>query len=278
MNNLEDVTYEVKDGVAVISLNRPQALNAFTQAMGRGLKQAVADAVADVAVRVIVLTGAGRGFCAGADMNLLQNIKPGGGAATVAPEPKHEFRSSLGPDVGPHYNGRFGYLLQTRKPVIAAINGPAAGLGLVLALYADVRFAGSEAKLTTSFAQRGLIAEHGCSWLLPRLIGPAHAMDLLLSARKLTAAEAERIGLVNKVFPQETFMQEVLAYARTMAQTVSPRSTAVIKAQIWKSLHQEFNDALALADEEMKKSFASADFKEGVAHYVEKRAAAFTGT
>jgi enoyl-CoA hydratase/carnithine racemase len=278
MNAYEDVTYEAKDGVAVISLNRPQALNAFTAAMGRGLKQAVADAVADVAVRVIVLTGAGRGFCAGADMNLLQKIAPGGGAATVAPEAKHDFSSNLGPDVGPHYAGRFGYLLQARKPVIAAINGPAAGLGLVLALYADVRFAGSEAKLTTSFAQRGLIAEHGCSWLLPRLIGPAHAMDLLLSARKLTAAEAERIGLVNKVFPQETFMQEVLAYARTMAQAVSPRSTAVIKAQIWKSLHQEFNDALVLADGEMQKSFASADFKEGVAHYVEKRAAAFTGS
>ena len=117
---------------------------------------------------------------------------------------KHDFHTGLGPDVGPHYGGRFGYLLQARKPVIAALNGPAAGLGLVLALYADVRFAGSEAKFTTSFAQRGLIAEHGISWLLPRLVGPAHALDLLLSARKLGAAEAERIGLVNKVFPQAT--------------------------------------------------------------------------
>jgi enoyl-CoA hydratase/carnithine racemase len=284
MSVYEDVTYEAKDGVAVISLNRPQALNAFTAAMGRGLKAAMADAVADAEVRIIVLTGTGRGFCAGADMNLLQKITPGGGAATQvqgtnqAPEVKHDFSSGLGPDVGPHYGGRFGYLLQARKPVIAALNGPAAGLGLVLALYADIRFAGSDAKFTTSFGQRGLIAEHGISWLLPRLIGPAHALDLLLSARKLSAAEAERIGLVNKVFPQATFMQEVLDYARTLAQTVSPRSTAVIKAQVWKALHQEFNDALALADAEMKKSFASADFKEGVAHYVEKRAPAFTGT
>ena len=147
----------------------------------------------------------------------------------------------------------------------------------MLALYADVRFAASEAKLTTSFAQRGLIAEHGISWLLPRLIGPAHALDVLLSARKLGAAEAERIGLVNKVLPQASFMQEVMAYARTLAQTVSPRSTAVIKAQIWKALCQDFNDALTLADGEMQKSFASADFKEGVAHYVQKRAPAFTG-
>jgi enoyl-CoA hydratase/carnithine racemase len=276
MSSYEDVMLEFKDGVAVISLNRPAALNAFTAAMALGLKRAVADSVADAAVRAIVITGAGRGFCAGADMNLLQNI-PAGGRVTQMPEVSFDFYSGLGPDVGPHYAGRFGYLLQTRKPVIAAINGPAAGLGLVLALYADVRFAGSEAKLTTSFAQRGLIAEHGISWLLPRLVGPAHALDLLYSARKLTAAEAERIGLVNKVFPQESFMEDALAYARTLAQTVSPRSTAVMKAQVWKALHQEFNEALALADEEMKKSFASADFKEGVAHYVQKRAPAFTG-
>jgi enoyl-CoA hydratase/carnithine racemase len=277
MSAYEDVLREVKDGVAVVSLNRPAALNAYTPAMALGLKRAVADSVADDAVRAIVITGAGRGFCAGADMNVLQNI-PAGGRVTQVPEVDFDFYSGLGPDVGPHYAGRFGYLLQARKPVIAAINGPAAGLGLVIALYADIRFAGSEAKLTTSFSQRGLIAEHGISWLLPRLVGPAHALDLLYSARKLTAAEAERIGLVNKVFPQETFMQEVMAYARSLAQTVSPRSTAVMKAQVWKALHQEFNDALALADEEMKKSFASADFKEGVAHYVQKRAPAFTGT
>ncbi|HUK05996.1 MAG TPA: enoyl-CoA hydratase [Burkholderiales bacterium] len=276
MSAYEDVLREVRDGVAVITLDRPAALNAYTAAMGASLKQAVADSVADAAVRAIVITGAGRGFCAGADMNVLQKI-PAGGRVTQVPEVKFDFRSGLGPDVGPHYGGRFGYLLQARKPVIAAINGPAAGLGLVLALYADIRFAGSEAKLTTSFAQRGLIAEHGISWLLPRLVGPAHALDLLCSARRLTAAEAERIGLVNRVFPQERFMDEVMAYARALAQTVSPRSTAVMKAQVWKALHQEFNEALELADAEMQKSFASADFKEGVAHYVEKRAPAFTG-
>ena len=281
MSQYEDLLYEAREGVAVISLNRPQALNAFTAAMGQSLKRAIADAVADAVaddtVRVIVITGAGRGFCAGADMNLLQKIKPAGQAVTRAQNVKQDFRSSLGPDVGPHYGGRFGYLLQCRKPVIAAINGPAAGLGLVLALYADVRFAGSDAKLTTSFAQRGLIAEHGISWLLPRLVGPAHALDLLLSARKLSAAEAERIGIVNRTFAQESFMPEVLAYAGALARTVSPRSTAVIKAQIWKALCQDFNEALALADGEMQKSFASADFKEGVAHFVEKRAPAFTG-
>jgi enoyl-CoA hydratase/carnithine racemase len=270
MSAYQDVLYEANHRVAVISLNRPDVLNAYTTAMGESVKDAVAAAVADDAVRVIVLTGAGRGFCAGADMKLLQGItpdaRPAQNAAVGAQEAKHDF------------GGRFGFLLRARKPVIAALNGPAAGLGLVLALYADVRFAGSDAKFTTSFAQRGLIAEHGISWLLPRLVGPAHALDLLLSARKLGAAEAERIGLVNKVFPQASFMEDVMAYARSLADTVSPRSTAIIKAQVWKSLLQDFSQALDLADDEMRKSFASADFREGVAHFVEKRSAAFTGS
>ena len=176
-----------------------------------------------------------------------------------------------------HYGGRFGYLLKAKKPIVAALNGPAAGLGFVIALYADLRFAGSEAVFTTSFGQRGLIAEHGCSWLLPRLVGPANALDLLLSARKIGAAEAERIGLVNKVFAQATFMEEVLAYARVLADKVSPRSMAVMKAQVWKSPFQDFGTALAVADSEMLASFKSEDFREGVAHYVEKRAPRFKG-
>jgi enoyl-CoA hydratase/carnithine racemase len=276
MKEYEDLIYESKDGVALITLNRPRALNAFTAAMGQSLEQAVAAAATDGEVRVIVLTGAGRGFCAGADIKLLQKIVPKQ-RVTQAQNVKHDFRSGLGPDVGPHYGGRFGYLLQCHKPVIAAINGPAAGLGLVLALYADIRFIGSEAKVTTSFAQRGLIAEHGISWLLPRLVGPAHALDLLLSARKVRASQAERLGIVNKVFPQDIFLQEVMSYALELARTVSPRSMAVIKAQVWKAMHQNFSDALATADAEMQKSFGSADFKEGVAHFVEKRAPAFTG-
>ncbi len=278
MSAYEDVLYEVRDRVAIVTLNRPESLNAFTAAMGRGLQQAVAAAIADESVRVIVLTGAGRGFCAGADMKLLQQIKPDAksGPSTGGAPPPAPARGP-GPDVSAHYGGRFGYLLQAPKPVIAAINGPAAGLGFVLALYADIRFVASEAKLTTSFAQRGLIAEHGISWLLPRLVGPAHSLDLLLSARKFDAREAERLGLVNKVFAQAGFLDEVLAYARALADTVSPRSMAVIKAQIWKSPFQDFNAALAVADAEMQKSFGSEDFREGVAHYVEKRAPKFTG-
>lgn len=281
MQTYEDVLYEVQDRIAVIRLNRPDSLNAFTAAMGNGLRNAVGAAVADPEVRVIVLTGAGRGFCAGADMKLLQGIQGGttatGGRPGEADPSAPDFSSDLGPDVSGHYGGRFGYLLKAKKPIIAALNGPAAGLGFVIALYADLRFAGSEAVFTTSFGQRGLIAEHGCSWLLPRLVGPAHALDLLLSARKIGAAEAEKIGLVNKVFAQATFMEEVLAYARTLADKVSPRSMAVMKAQVWKSPFQDFATALAVADSEMLASFKSEDFREGVAHYVEKRAPRFKG-
>ena len=281
MQTYEDVLYEVQDRIAVIRLNRPESLNAFTAAMGNGLRNAVGAAVADPEVRVIVLTGAGRGFCAGADMKLLQGIQGGttatGGRPGEAAPGAPDFSSDLGPDVSAHYGGRFGYLLKAKKPIVAALNGPAAGLGFVIALYADLRFAGSEAVFTTSFGQRGLIAEHGCSWLLPRLVGPANALDLLLSARKIGAAEAERIGLVNKVFAQATFMEEVLAYARVLADKVSPRSMAVMKAQGWKSPFQDFGTALAVADSEMLASFKSEDFREGVAHYVEKRAPRFKG-
>jgi enoyl-CoA hydratase/carnithine racemase len=132
-----------------------------------------------------------------------------------------------------------------------------------------------KAVLTTSFAQRGLIAEHGISWLLPRLVGAANALDLLLSARKISPQEAKEIGLVNKVFPQEAFMDNVMAYAHLLADTVSPRSMAVMKAQIWKSYFQTFGEALEVADAEMPPSFKWPDFKEGVNHFLEKRAPKF---
>ncbi len=280
MATYEDVLYEVMDGVAVVTLNRPDKLNAWTGAMEKSVKAAMAEASADESVRVIVLTGAGRGFCAGADMDLLQKIEAAGGEKREQSDGKDAeaaFKASVGPDLEGAYGGRFGFLMEVPKPVIAAINGPAAGLGLVVALYADMRFAAADAKFTTAFASRGLVAEHGVSWLLPHLVGPAHAMDLLMSARKFDGREAERIGLVNRSFDAEHFMDNVMDYARTLATSVSPRSMTVMKRQVWKAMSQDFNTALAIGDDEMQKSFASEDFKEGVAHFVEKRAANFTG-
>jgi enoyl-CoA hydratase/carnithine racemase len=280
-DSYEEIVYEVRGGIALITLNRPKKLNAWTTAMERSVKRAVIAAGVDEAVRVIVVTGAGRGFCAGADMELLQGLTFGAAdasaqTATLQPAAM-DSAAAWGPDVSSHYNVRFGYLMSIGKPIIAAINGPCAGIGFVFSLYCDLRFASVEATLITAFARRGLIAEHGSSWLLPRLIGPAQALDLLFSARPLTGAEAERIGLVNKAFAQDQFMTEVLAYARTLVETVSPRSMAVIKAQVWKGLFQDLERAVETADREMLASFASADFKEGVAHFVEKRAPKFTG-
>lgn len=276
MSTYPDVIYEVKDRIATITLNRPDRLNAYTGDMARGIRLAMAHAAKDENVRVIVLTGAGRGFCAGADMDNLQGIQRSGGntgPSRGADDVGDAFDSKLGPKLDADFSDmtRFSYFMRTKKPIIAAINGPVAGIGLVLALYADMRFMSDKAILTTAFAQRGLIAEHGISWLLPRLIGPAHALDVLLSARKVSALEAEKMGIVNKVFANDAFMENVMAYARLLADTVSPRSMAVMKAQVWKSYFQDFSEALETADAEMPPSFKWPDFKEGVAHFLEKR-------
>jgi enoyl-CoA hydratase/carnithine racemase len=270
----------IKDRVATITLNRPERLNAYTDKLAIRLRQAFADVAGDPAVRVIVLTGAGRGFCAGADMEVLQDVQASGQSASRSAGEDTmaaRFTSGLGPSLDAEFSDmkRFAYFMRCKKPIIAAINGPAAGMGLIMSLYADIRFISEKAIVTTAFAQRGLIAEHGISWLLPRLVGPAHALDLLLSSRRVSAAEAKDMGLVNKVFASETFMENVSAYAKLLADTVSPRSMAVMKAQVWKSYFQTFEQALATADAEMPPSFAWPDFKEGVDHFLQKRAPRF---
>jgi len=266
-----DILYEVQDGVAVVTLNRPDRLNAWRGEMEREVRAAMKAAADDAAVRVIVLTGAGRGFCAGADMGGLQSIS---GAGAV------EGRSRPGPfDPGSRsdFQRQYSYFPAVPKPIIAAINGACAGLGMVMALYADIRFASDAAKFTTAFARRGLIAEHGISWLLPRIVGVANAADLLFSARTILAPEAGAMGLVNRVIPHQSFHDEVMAYARMMANEVSPRSQREMKREMWNALFQGLGEAIDAANADMPGSFVSEDFKEGVAHFVEKRAPAFTG-
>jgi enoyl-CoA hydratase/carnithine racemase len=280
MSDYPDILYDVKDRVATITLNRPDKLNAYTGRMAKSIKQAMADANNDANVRAIVLTGAGRGFCAGADMSVLSDAAAAGGGGTGNPrnsEADLDKHFSAVIDLNSEFAGaeRFGYFVKTKKPIIAAINGPVAGIGLVMVLYADIRFASEDAVFTTSFAQRGLIAEHGMSWLLPKLIGQANAMDLLFSARKIRADEAHHMGLLNKVYGRDSFMADVMAYAHYLTQHVSPRSMAIMKAQVWKANFQDFNQALDIADAEMKKSLAHPEFKEGVSHFLEKRAPRF---
>lgn len=266
-------------GVFTLTLNRPDRLNAWTSSMQHGLQAQIVAAGQDPSIRCIILTGAGRGFCAGADMDGLQQITPDQDAPDDARVDAEgiDFPDAPGPKTEGYFTGRFGYMFNCPKPIICAINGPIAGIGLVLSLYTDLRFAAHEAKFTTAFAQRGLIAEHGISWLLPRLVGEAHALDMLLTARKFLGDEAERLGLVNRSLPGADLMGHVNDVARHLADQVSPRSTAVMKRQIRAAYFQTFADALTVADREMAASFATHDFKEGVASFVERRPAAFTG-
>jgi enoyl-CoA hydratase/carnithine racemase len=271
----EAVLYEVSDRICTITLNRPEKLNAWTRQMHFDLKDAMHTAGADPEVRAIILTGAGRGFCAGADMGGLQAIQASGSASA---DRSTKAQSALdGASTLPEFRMNYSYFPAIPKFIIAAINGPAAGLGLVIPLYADLRFAAESAVFTTAFAQRGLIAEHGVSWLLPRLVGLPAAMDLLCSARKFRAPEALSLGLVSRVIPDDKLMAETRAYATLLANTVSPRSVAVMKRQIWEAEFQTLAEATTQANHEMELSFQTADFKEGVAHFLEKRAARFTG-
>jgi enoyl-CoA hydratase/carnithine racemase len=266
----EQILYRVEERVAVVTLNRPDRLNAWTPVMQAEVKAAMRAASGDPQVRVIVLTGAGRGFCAGADMSALQGIQSGERRERAPEEPfdRHAHQS---------FQRTHSYFPSVPKPIIAAVNGPCAGLGMVIALYADMRFASQNAVFMTAFSRRGLIAEHGISWLLPRLVGLANAADLLFSARRVEAREAKEIGLVNRVFAAEKFETEVLAYAKMLASEVSPRSLAEMKREIWNAQFQTLGEAIEAAVKDMAAIFASEDFKEGVAHFFEKRAGAFSG-
>ncbi len=264
----EEIQYKVEDPVATITLDRPKFLNAWTNRMGAEVKHALGRAEADPAVVAIVITGSGRGFCAGADLKNLQAISDGQRDAGV---PAELDADPGDPSMGESYRGTYTYLLSIRKPIIAAINGPCAGMAIPISLFCDMRFASDRATFTTAFSRRGLIAEWGVSWILPRLVGPAHAMDLLLSARKFDAAEAERLGMVNRVLPHDELIPFVQAYARDIAENCSPASMAIMKREVYQHLTESLGDAHADAVQLMLDSFGRPDFKEGVQSFLEKR-------
>jgi enoyl-CoA hydratase/carnithine racemase len=269
-----DITTRSDSGVFVITLNRPDKLNAWRAEMDRDVRAAMRAASNDDSVRVIVLTGAGKGFCAGADMGLLQTIQSGNQTASRSAVSVHE---PWDPKANPNFQKQYSWFPAVPKPIIAAVNGAAAGLGLIISLYCDIRFASDAAKFTTSFSRRGLVAEHGVSWLLPRITGFAHAADLLYSARVITAQEALGMGLVSRVIPAPSFESEVMAYAKMLATEVSPRSLREMKREIWAAQFQPLGEAIDAANADMPPSFQSEDFKEGLAHFLEKRPPRFTG-
>lgn len=277
----QETLYNVTNRVATITLNRPDKLNAWTELMESEVRSHMENAEQDDEVRVIVLTGAGRGFCAGADMSLLSAVAERGLDYRDLDDRGREQILRDGASrrevAAPDFQKKYSYFPAIGKPVIAAINGPVVGLGLVITLYCDLRLVSDASRFSTTFARRGLIAEYGMAWMLPRIIGIANAFDLLFSARTIDAAEALRMGLVNRVFPHETFLEKAQESAQELASTVSPRSLRIIKRQVYEAMSQPLAEAFDISVREMMACFRTEDFKEGVAHFVEKRPAAFTG-
>ncbi len=266
----DEIIYEVDDPVATITLNRPEALNAWTNRMAAEVRDAVGRAERDRNVVGIVLTGAGRGFCAGADMNMLRDISSGeggGGDPTT-----HDVLGDAGdPSWGDDFRGEYTYLMSVPKPIIAAINGPIAGMAVPIALACDLRYMAPDAVLTVAFSQRGLIAEWGIGWLLPRLVGTAAALDLLLSSRRIDGTEAERMGLVNRAVPLDDLLPTARAYITELAERCSPASMAVMKRQVYQGMHAGLGVAEHEARQLMVESFGRPDFAEGVQSFLQKR-------
>ncbi len=265
------VRYEVADRVATITLSRPERLNAWTGRMHTEYRQAVLLAESDPEVRVLVVTGAGRGFCAGADSAALDgHVAKGGyddGIREALAEPGYGVREE--------YDHHFAFHYGLRLPVIAAINGPAAGVGLVLACYADLRFAAEGAKLTAVHGRLGLPAEYGLSWGLPRLIGLSRAADLLISSRVVLAEEAAEMGLVNRVLPTADLLPAVYDYARVLAHEVSPASILATKRQLYADLHGDVGTSVEVAGHLLEEHMRGEDYKEGVRALLDKRPPAF---
>lgn len=245
-----DVT--VTGEVATVTLNRPPG-NGWTPALGEKFFAALDSLAANPQVRVLVITGAGPDFCVGADGGSLDNVADDGSYTIKKDRPVYWKAMTIG------------------KPVIAAVNGACFGVGMQLALLCDVRFAADSTKFATAFVRRGLVAELGMTWLLPRLVGVGVANDLLLSGRLVRAAEAAELGLVNRIVCDAELLCAATAYATELATKCSPAAMAVVKHQTYVDLTSTLPAAVARGDAYMEAALASPDFAEGVRSWREKR-------
>lgn len=262
----EAVLYDTtENGVAVLTLNRPDRLNTWSGDIARAFYAGIDRAEADPAIRAIVLTGKGKAFCAGAYLGSASNL---GESLADAPQPN---MADLVGERHPHF------VTTLSKPVIAAINGSCVGIGLTQALMCDVRFAAAGAKFAAPFARRGLIAEYGISWILPRLVGRAIALDLLLSGRTFLAQEAAELGLVKEVVAADELMPRALAYAEDIALHCSPASMAVIKQQAYADATNDLVAATARSETLLQESLRRPDVIEGIVSFLEKRLPDFPG-
>ena len=272
LSELKVTRYGVEEAVATITLDRPDRLNAWTGRMHTEYRALLAGAEADPGVRVIVVTGAGRGFCAGADTAALDgHVARGGYDPGTGPD-----LAMPGYGVRPEFDAEFAYHFGLTKPVIAAVNGAAAGVGFALACFCDIRFAAAGAKFTTAHGRLGLPAEFGLSWLVPRLVGLTRAADLLLSSRVFLADEAAAMGLVNAVVPDDELLAHTYDYARTLAAGVSPASLAATKRQLYTDLHRDVASAVHDASDRLETMMRQPEFREGVAALLARRPPDFT--
>jgi enoyl-CoA hydratase/carnithine racemase len=254
----ELVSHEITDGVAILTWNRPERNNAWSVPMEVEYFDLLTEAAANPAIRVIVVTGAGRSFCPGMDSETLSEQSVG----RAQTEPHKRTPMTLPRSIP--------------KPVIAAINGACAGLGLVAAMQCDLRFASSKAKITTSFAHRGIMAEHGLAWSLPQVVGTSKALDLLFSARVIQGEEALSLGIVDRVFEPEELMDKTLEYARNLAALSSPLAMGTIKRQVYAAQESTHDEARTLAIRYWLDVLRDHDdFKEGIASFLEKRTPVF---
>lgn len=265
----QHILYEIDGPVATITMNRPDQLNALTGLMQAEIRHALDQSERNPDVIGTVLTGAGRGFCAGVDMNDLSDMSDAGERTGAS---HADLKCDPGnPDDDPNYKSSPTYFLGLRKPLIAAINGAAAGLGFSYATFCDMRFMERKAKIVTSFGPRGLIAEHGTSWMLPRIIGPGNALDIYWSSRRVDGEEAYRMGYANRLCEDGESAGDAREFLKEIAGTSAPMSIMMMKRQVYKHLNRELGESMDESTVWMDESLKRSDFKEGVASFVEKR-------
>jgi enoyl-CoA hydratase/carnithine racemase len=253
------VLLDVADGVGVVTLNHPERNNAYSVPLERAYYARLRECERDPDVRVIVVTGAGKSFCPGMD------------SGTLSAQAKDPTVTT-----SPHLRPPATLPRSIRKPVIAAINGGCAGIGLVVAMNCDLRFASSTAKITTAFSRRGIMAAHALAWSLQRAVGQSRALDLLFSARIVQGQEALTLGLVDRIFEPEELLDQTLAYARDLAANCSPLAMGVMKQQVYAAAESSHEEARTLAIRFWYDTLRDhPDFKEGIESYLDKRAPAF---
>jgi len=259
----ESIQFTIANGIAVLTLNRPDRLNSFTQAMHREVRDALDRLQADQSVRVLLLTGAGRGFCAGQDLND-RAVEPGGQGV------------DLGESVEKYYAPLVLTLRTLPMPVICAVNGVAAGAGANLALACDIVLAAKSASFIEAFSKLGLIPDTGGTWALPRLVGPARAMGLAMLGERLPAEKAEQWGLIWRCVPDDALMMEAMAMAEHFA-AAPTKGLAYTKKALLASSTNTLEQQLALEASMMRELGYSHDYREGVSAFIEKRQPAFKG-